>query len=205
MRAQRKVAGEVFNNPILIGTITLLVALVAVYLSYIAENGLPFVPTYDINVQVANAGELVKNADVRIGGARVGQVLTITPEPATRNWPHPYAKLGLALDKSLEPLPANTHYQVRLASVLGGKYLEIIPGTDKNAPQTPALPDGGTFTLDVPGQVQPQHPVRRPRYRVRHLRPEDPVRHPPCRRRARRRGRRPGNAVQRGDLQRCSC
>ena len=58
--------------------------IVAVYLSYIAENGLPFVPTYNINVDVANAAELVKNADVRIGGARVGQVLTITPEPATK-------------------------------------------------------------------------------------------------------------------------
>jgi virulence factor Mce-like protein len=145
MRSQRSAATDVFNNPILIGTITLLVVAVAVYLSYIAENGLPFIPTYDIKVQVADAAELVKNADVRIGGARVGQVLTITPEPATSYWPHPYALLGLALDKDLEPLPSDTKYQVRLASVLGGKYVEIIPGNDR----AQTVPDGATLRLNT--------------------------------------------------------
>ncbi|MGI8863817.1 MAG: MlaD family protein [Solirubrobacteraceae bacterium] len=145
MRAGRKAVGELFDNPILVGTVTILVVLVAVYLSYIAENGLPFVPTYSVNVDVANASELVKNADVRIGGARVGQVLTITPEPATRNYPHPYARLGLALQRGLEPLPSDTRYKIRLASVLGGKYVELIPGQAK----TGGLPDGGTFTLST--------------------------------------------------------
>jgi hypothetical protein len=55
MRELRRTAGEVFNNPILIGTITILVIVVAVYLSYIAENGLPFVTTYSIKVDVADA------------------------------------------------------------------------------------------------------------------------------------------------------
>ncbi|MHB8656365.1 MAG: MlaD family protein [Solirubrobacteraceae bacterium] len=145
MRSGRRAAGEIFDNPVLVGTVTILIVIVAVYLSYIAENGLPFIPTYNVNVDVANAAELVKNADVRIGGARVGQVLTITPEPATRAWPHPFARLGLALQQSLEPLPPDTHYQVRLASVLGGKYVEIIPGTSR----APGLPDGGTFTLST--------------------------------------------------------
>ena len=147
MRNRRSPATEVFNNPILVGTITLLVVIVAVYLSYIAENGLPFVPTYNVNVQVADAAELVKNADVRIGGARVGQVLTIVPEPATKAWPHPYAKLLLSLQKSIEPLPADTRYQVRLASVLGGKYVEIIPG--RTGPGIGTVPDGGTLTLNT--------------------------------------------------------
>jgi virulence factor Mce-like protein len=157
MRSTRKAAFQAFDNPILIGTITILVVLVAVYLSYIAENGLPFVPAYNINVDVTNAAELTKNADVRIGGARVGQVLTITPEPrgTDKNYPAPFARLGLQLQTSLDPLPYDTHYEVRLASVLGGKYLEIIPGTDKNTPQTPALVDGGTFHLsDAPGAIQ---------------------------------------------------
>jgi virulence factor Mce-like protein len=156
VRSTRKTALEVFDNPILIGTITILVVLVAVYLSYIAENGLPFVPTYNIKVDVNNAAELTKNADVRIGGARVGQVLTITPEPqgTDKNYPAPFARLGLQLQTSLDPLPYDSHYEIRLASVLGGKYLEIIPGSDKNTPQTPALPDGGTFHLsNAPGAI----------------------------------------------------
>jgi virulence factor Mce-like protein len=145
MRSGRKAVGELFDNPILVGTITILIVIIAVYLSYIAENGLPFVPTYNVNVDVANASELVKNADVRVGGARVGQVLTITPESATKTWPHPFARLGLALQQSLEPLPADTRYQVRLASVLGGKYVEIIPGSARSG----GVPDGGTFTLNT--------------------------------------------------------
>jgi virulence factor Mce-like protein len=145
MRNTIRAIRGVLDSKVLVGTFTILVVGVAVYLSYIAENGLPFVPTYNINVDVTNADELVKNADVRIGGARVGQVLTITPETATKQWPHPYAQLGLALQKNLEPLPPDTHYRVRLASVLGGKYLEIIPGKSR----APGLPDGGTFTLNT--------------------------------------------------------
>jgi virulence factor Mce-like protein len=149
MREPRKAAIEIFNNPILIGAITILVVAVAVYLSYIAENGLPFVPTYSVKVDVPNADELVKNADVRIGGARVGQVLTIKPEPAGTDpgYPHPFARLGLSLQKSIQPLPYDTQYQIRVASVLGGKYLELLPGSDRNTPQTPALADGDTFKL----------------------------------------------------------
>jgi virulence factor Mce-like protein len=147
MRTQRRLAGEIFDNPIVIGTITILIVVVAVYLSYIAENGLPFVPSYTISVDVQNAAELVKNADVRIGGARVGQVLTITPEPADLNdklWPQPFARLKLQLQKSLEPLPANTRYQVRLASVLGGKYVELIPPL---RPSKQTIADGGIVPL----------------------------------------------------------
>lgn len=149
MRAGRKAAKELFDNPILIGAITILVVAVAVYLSYIAENGLPFVPTYNIQVDVPNGAELVKNADVRIGGARVGQVLKIVPEPRGTDpgYNGPFARLTLALQRSLEPLPYDTRYQIRLASVLGGKYVEILPGRAKDTRQTPALQDGGTFEL----------------------------------------------------------
>jgi ABC-type transporter Mla subunit MlaD len=138
----------VLGSPILVGTITIVVVAIAVYLSYIAENGLPFVPSYRVNVQVANADEVSKNADVRVGGARVGQVLTITPEPPSRTWPHPYAQLELSLQRSLEPLPTDTRYEIRLASVLGGKYVELIPGRARAG----GVPDGGTLALNaVPG------------------------------------------------------
>ena len=141
----RSTRGHVLGSRLVLGVLTILIVGLAVYLSYIAENGLPFVPTYRVNVQVANADELSKNADVRVGGARVGQILTITPEPPSRSWPHPYALLGLALDTSLRPLPRDTHYRIRLASVLGAKYLELIPGH----PSSGNVPDGGTLTLSA--------------------------------------------------------
>ncbi|MHB8695086.1 MAG: MlaD family protein [Solirubrobacteraceae bacterium] len=144
MRSKRSSAFAVFDNPVLVGTVTILIVMVAVYLSYIAENGLPFVPSYNVKVQVADAAELVKNADVRIGGARVGQVLSITPELPNAQYHHPYAQLQLSLQKSIEPLPIDTQYQVRLASVLGGKYVELFPGASKHG-----LPDGGTLTISA--------------------------------------------------------
>ena len=60
MRTARKATAALFDNPILVGTMTILVVIVAVYLSYVAENGLPFIPTYNISVDVANASELVR-------------------------------------------------------------------------------------------------------------------------------------------------
>jgi virulence factor Mce-like protein len=144
---------SVLSSPILVGTITIIVLGIAVYLSYIAANGLPFVATYRVNVQVANADEVSKNADVRIGGARVGQVLTITPEPRSRNWPHPYAQLGLSLQRSA-PLPPDTHYTIRLSSVLGGKYVELYPGHSRAA----GVPDGGTLTLNADTRLDHELP-----------------------------------------------
>ena len=46
----------------------------AVFLAYNANNGLPFVPTYQLKADVPSAANLVKGNDVRIGGARVGVV-----------------------------------------------------------------------------------------------------------------------------------
>jgi virulence factor Mce-like protein len=143
MRATRNTARALWTSPVLIGTVTVAILSLAVYLSYIAENGLPFLQTYTINAQVANGDELNKNADVRIGGARVGQILSVNPEPATAAYPHPYAQLRLQLESSLQPLPNDTHYRIRLASVLGGKYLELLPGPRRGA----GVPDGGTLTL----------------------------------------------------------
>ena len=145
MRRTRSFTGAVLGSPMLVGTLTIMILGLAVFISYIAVNGLPFVPYYEVNVQVANADELTKNADVRVGGARVGQILAITPEPATRAWPHPYARLSLALDSNAGPLAPDTRYRVRLSSVLGGKYLELSPGHVHRG----MIPDGGTLTLST--------------------------------------------------------
>ncbi|WP_249009923.1 MlaD family protein [Conexibacter sp. DBS9H8] len=145
MRSPRAAFSSIFDNPVLVGTVTILVVIVAVYISYVAENGIPFIPTYNLNVQVADGGELNKNVDVRIGGARVGQVLKITPEPADAQYGHPFAQVELAISRNLEPLPADTTYQVRLSSVLGGQYIELFPGHRR--PGVGSIPDGGTLRI----------------------------------------------------------
>jgi virulence factor Mce-like protein len=142
MRSPLRAVADAFNNPILTGALTLLVGLVAVFLSYTAQNGLPFVPTYEVHADLPNADELVKDADVRIGGARVGVVLAITPEPATAARPEPVARITMSLSKGLEPLPVDSRAGVRLLSVLGGKYVEIQPGHASRG-----IPDGGTIPV----------------------------------------------------------
>lgn len=120
--------GRLFDDPFANGLVTLAVVLFVVYVSYTANNGLPFVPTYKVSVDVPNAGQLVKYADVRVGGARVGKVLGIEAVGATEDEP-PHARLKLALNSDLRPLAADSRSEVRVASILGGKYVSIIPGT----------------------------------------------------------------------------
>lgn len=139
--SMRPRSGGIITSPILIGAVTVLVAIVAVYLAYNANSGLPFVPRYHVHVQVADASELTGNAEVHMaGGALVGHVESI--DPARTRSGQPIAVLNLALNKSIEPLPADSTWQVRLKAAIGLKYLELTPGNS-----THPLPEGATVPL----------------------------------------------------------
>ena len=58
----------------------MLVAIVAVFIAYNANSGLPFVPTYDLEAELPSGAKLVKGNEVRVGGFRVGVVEDIEPE-----------------------------------------------------------------------------------------------------------------------------
>jgi hypothetical protein len=113
-------------SPVLVGAVTVLVTIVAVFLSYNANSGLPFVPTYDLKANLPNAAQLVDGFEVRIGGARVGFISDI--EPKRRQDGSTYAQVTMKLDKEIEPLPAGSTLLVRPRSSLGLKYIEITPG-----------------------------------------------------------------------------
>jgi ABC-type transporter Mla subunit MlaD len=135
----------VASNPVLVGAVTVLVILVAVFLAYNANNGLPFVSTYDIKAKVPNAQALVKGNEVRIGGARVGVVKSVKPIELTDENCTPTeqaapdarlegcygAELSLSLDKIAEPVPVNSTLVIRPKSPLGLKYVQIVPGDSK--------------------------------------------------------------------------
>ena len=64
-------------NPVVIGAVTVLVVILGVFLAYNANSGLPFVPRYTLHVNVRDAGELTKNAEVHMaGGSLVGYLAT---------------------------------------------------------------------------------------------------------------------------------
>ncbi len=114
-------------SPVLVGAVTVLVIIVAVFLAYNANNGLPFVSTYDLKARLPNADALVKANEVRIGGARVGVVKSVVP--VQRKNGAVEAELTLSLDKSAEPIPNDSTIEVRPKSPLGLKYLQITPGS----------------------------------------------------------------------------
>ncbi|HMD52234.1 MAG TPA: MlaD family protein [Solirubrobacteraceae bacterium] len=117
-------------SPLLIGAITTLIVVVAVFLAYNANNGLPFVPTYDINVQLPEASGLIPSNQVRIAGTRVGIItgLKAVQNPLTGRVS---AIAELQLEKSVEPLPADTTAIVQSVSAIGLKYLELEKGTSR--------------------------------------------------------------------------
>jgi virulence factor Mce-like protein len=114
-------------SPLLIGAVTTLIVLVAVYLSYNANNGLPFIPTYNVKVALSEASGLQPTNQVRMAGTRVGSVSSLTPhqDPSTGQVT---AVANLKLEKSVEPLPADTRAIVRSVSSIGLKYLELEKG-----------------------------------------------------------------------------
>jgi len=131
-------------SPVMVGAITTLVVIVAVFLAYNASSGLPFVPVYRISVELPNAARLAPNNEVRIGGSRVGVVESIDPEKnpdsGQNGAPPVVAKLNLKLDKSVDPLPADTQVRVRYKSSFGLKYLELTRGNGKPLDEGSVIP-----------------------------------------------------------------
>jgi ABC-type transporter Mla subunit MlaD len=123
---RRRGASSIAANPVLIGAATTLVVIVAVFLAYNANNGLPFVPTYQLRADVPNAANLVRGNDVRMGGARVGVVDAI--EPVKHPDGRVSAALKLKLQTSIRPLPKDSTVLIRPRSALGLKYVEITRG-----------------------------------------------------------------------------
>ena len=114
----------------MVGAVTTLIVIVAVFLAYNANNGLPFVPVYRVSVEIPNAARLTNNNEVRIGGHRVGVVESIDIVPAGNRT---VARLNLKLDKEVEGLPEDSIFRVRYRSAFGLKYLEIVRGTGQPA------------------------------------------------------------------------
>ena len=125
-------------SPTMVGAVTTLIVIVAVFLAYNANNGLPFVPVYRVSVEVPNAARLTNNNEVRIGGNRVGVVESIEPvqtdeaqttaqtdgaQEAAASTGGAVARLTLKLDKSVGELPKDSIFRVRYRSSFGLKYL----------------------------------------------------------------------------------
>ncbi|MGZ4200452.1 MAG: MlaD family protein [Thermoleophilaceae bacterium] len=146
MKKTRRGSASIVASPVLVGAVTVLIVLVAVFLAYNANNGLPFVPTYDVWAQLPGGANLVKGNEVRVGGFRVGVVDKIQPQydPALHKT---IARIHMKLDKSVQPLSKDTTLIVRQRSALGLKYIQITPGREQASYRA-----GDTIPLKFAGQ-----------------------------------------------------
>src|SRR5687768_11325527 len=121
--------GSIAASPVLIGATTVLIALVAVFIAYNANSGLPFVPTYQLNAELPSGAKLIKGNEVRVGGFRVGVVDEIAPKTVEVDGERrSIAEVSMKLDKVVEPLSKDSTVTVRPRSALGLKYVELTPG-----------------------------------------------------------------------------
>ena len=148
----RRAGRQLGASPVLIGAVTLMVAIVAVFISYSANTGLPFVPSYQLDVEMPNGAKLVKGNEVRAGGFRVGIVDEIKSARRTVDGKErAIALLHMKHDKSIEPLSVDSTVSVRPRSALGLKYVELIPGRAKRTYQ-----DGDTIPLSRSTESAPE-------------------------------------------------
>jgi virulence factor Mce-like protein len=132
---------SIVANPVLVGAVTVLVVVVAVFLAYNANAGLPFVPTKELNVELTNGSNLVKGNDVREGGFRVGVVEDL--KPVTLRDGTAAAELKLKLDKAVGTIPRDSRITIRPRSALGLKYVNLERGHSKAE-----FADGDTMPLN---------------------------------------------------------
>jgi virulence factor Mce-like protein len=137
---RRRSSSSIAANPVLIGAATTLIVVVAVFLAYNANSGLPFVPTYELKTEIPNAANLVKGNEVRIGGSRVGTITAIEPRRHTDG--SVTALLTMQLQTTVKPLPVDSSVIVRSRSALGLKYVEITRGRSRRG-----FEDGATLPL----------------------------------------------------------
>ena len=132
---------SIFANPVLVGAVTVLVVIVAVFLSYNANNGLPFVPSKALKVRVSNGANLVKGNEIRSGGFRIGVVSDMRPVQLEEGVVG--AELELKLDRSIGDIPKDSTFKIRPRSALGLKYLELTEGTSEES-----FADGDTVPVE---------------------------------------------------------
>lgn len=98
--------------------------------------------SYQITVRMADLGNLVSNAEVKVDNITVGTVTGI----AFANWT---AKLTVSLEPSAI-LPANAEARVGQKTLLGAQYLELAPPSSK--PPVGALSNGDVIPLTRTGR-----------------------------------------------------
>ena len=110
------------------GAIVLLTAVAFVSLAYEAAN-IRGTDGYELEAEFGATGGLSVGDDVRISGIKVGRISRQELDPVTYA-----ARIIMSLDERIR-IPADSSARITAASLLGGNYLELIPGADEDMMQ----------------------------------------------------------------------
>ena len=114
------------------GAIVLLTAVAFVSFSYEAAN-IRGTDGYELEAEFGATGGLSVGDDVRISGIKVGRISRQELDPITYA-----ARIVMSLDERIL-IPADSSARITAASLLGGNYLELIPGADEDMMQPGAV------------------------------------------------------------------
>jgi phospholipid/cholesterol/gamma-HCH transport system substrate-binding protein len=98
--------------------------------------------SYTVDAHFANIGQLKERAPVKIAGVRVGQVQSITLDPAREQ-----ADVKLSIDRRFDKIPDDSVATIFTSGLLGDQYVGIQYGASKKS-----IADGGTLALTKPAQ-----------------------------------------------------
>ena len=105
------------------GAIVLVAAAGFVTLAYKAAN-IQGNGGYQIIAEFGSTGGLSVGDDVRISGIKVGRITNQSLDPVTYS-----ARIAMLIAADIQ-IPADTSARITAASLLGGNYLELMPGAD---------------------------------------------------------------------------
>lgn len=118
---------------ILAGALVLAVA--AVFLFYaVTHSGRTLTQGYALTARFDRIDGLAQGADVRVSGVKVGSVVEQRIDPETY-----LAVVTMRIDPGIR-LPADTSAEITSESLLGGRYVALVPGGSERM-----LADGGTI------------------------------------------------------------
>jgi phospholipid/cholesterol/gamma-HCH transport system substrate-binding protein len=107
---------------IIMGAVVLAAAAGFIALAYEAAN-LKSSSGYQITAEFGSSGALMIGDDVRISGIKVGQIVGQKLDPVTY-----VARISMSIDPAIK-IPSDSSARITAASLLGGNFLELMPGS----------------------------------------------------------------------------
>ena len=109
----------------IMGSVVLLAAAGFVSFAYEAAD-IQGTNGYEIQAEFGATGGLSVGDDVRISGIKIGRITAQSLDPDTYS-----ARIAMAINPDIM-IPADSSARITAASLLGGNYLELMPGADED-------------------------------------------------------------------------